>query len=170
MSAKPFLWDIFGKSQIPSTYIFETNQRRHRINIFFETCLRRLKDVTWKTCFLRFIWDVLKRSQKVYLFCDVFKTSWRGHKKHIFFEMYLRYLKEVTKRTCFEMYLRRLKEVTKKASFLRCIRNLLKTSQKRRLLRCFWEVFEMSVSMEIWLRHLKDISCRLGFWNKCGIS
>ena len=44
------------------------------------------------------------------------------------------------------MYLRRLKDVSKKTS----------------LLRCFWEVFEMSLSMEICLRHLKDISCRLG--------
>ena len=41
--------------------------------------------------------------------------------------------------------------------FLRRIRELKKTS----LLRCFGEVFEMSLSMEIWLRHLRDISCRL---------
>ena len=37
--------------------------------------------------------------------------------------------------------------------FLRQIRDLKKTS----LLRCFREVFEMSLSMEIWLRHFRDI-------------
>ena len=41
------------------------------------------------------------------------------------------------------MYLRRLKDVTKK--------------------RCFWKVSEISLSMEIWLRSLRDISCRLGW-------
>ena len=46
----------------------------------------------------------------------------------------------------FEMYLRRSKDVSKKSS----------------LLRCFWEVSVMSLSMEIWLRSLRDISCRLG--------
>ena len=48
------------------------------------------------------------------------------------------------------MHLRRLKDVSKKTS----------------LLRCFWEVFEMSLSMEICLRHLKDISCWLGYYIK----
>ena len=52
------------------------------------------------------------------------------------------------------MYLRRLKGVSKKTS----------------LLRCFWEVFEMSLSMEICLRHLRDISCRLGSKFSSGIS
>ena len=33
------------------------------------------------------------------------------------------------------------------------------------LLRCFWEVVEMSLSMEICLRHLKDISFRLGIYS-----
>ena len=50
------------------------------------------------------------------------------------------------------MYLRRLKDVTKKTS----------------LLGCFWEVSEISLSMEIWLRSLRDISYRLGwdYWWK----
>ena len=48
------------------------------------------------------------------------------------------------------MYLRRLKDISKKSS----------------LLRCFWEVSEMSLSMVIWLRSLRDISYRLRgyFW------
>ena len=116
---------------------------------FFEICLRRLKDVTWK---------------------------------NIFIEMYLKRLKGVPKEASFlEMCLRRLKDVTKKTLFLRCIWDVLKTSQKdsffemylrclkdvtkeTSLLRCFWEVSDMPPSMEIWLRHLKDISCRLGPW------
>ena len=49
------------------------------------------------------------------------------------------------------MYLRRLEDVTKKISFL----------------RSFWEVSEISVSMEIWLRSLRDISYQLErFWMK----
>ena len=74
--------DIFEWSQILSRYIFETGQRCHRINIFFEICLRRLKyvvemylrrlrQVTKKTFFLRRIWDVLKTSQKRRFFWDV---------------------------------------------------------------------------------------------------
>ena len=51
----------------------------------------------------------------------------------------------------FEMHLRRLEDVTKKISFL----------------RSFWEVSEISVSMEIWLRSLRDISYQLErFWMK----
>ena len=54
------------------------------------------------------------------------------------------------------MCLKRLKDVTKKSSLLRCV----------------WEVFEMSLSMEICLRSLRDISCWVGqyfftYW-KCG--
>ena len=44
----------------------------------------------------------------------------------------------------FEMYLRYLKDVSKKTSFLRCL----------------WDVFEMSLSTETWLRYLRDVSCR----------
>ena len=39
--------------------------------------LRRLKDVSKKTSFLRCIWDVLKTSQKSHLFWDVSKRSLR---------------------------------------------------------------------------------------------
>ena len=53
-----------------------------------------------------------------------------------------------TKDIFFEMLLRGLKDVTKKTS----------------LLRCLWEVSEISLSMEIWLRSLRDISCRLGIF------
>ena len=52
----------------------------------------------------------------------------------------------------FEICSRRLKDVTQKTSFL----------------RCFWEVSEMSLSMEIWLRSLRDISCRLGIFIHSG--
>ena len=79
--------------------------------------LRRLRDVTEKTSFLRFARDVLKTSGK---------------------------------RHPFEMFLKRLKDVTKKTSFLRRICDVLKTSQKKiPFLRCFWEVSEISPSMEI---------------------
>ena len=73
---------------------------------FREMLLRRLRDVTEKTYFLRCSRDVLKTSQKRYLFWDVFETSWRLHKKYIFFEMYLKRLKDFRKKSpfsrCFE--------------------------------------------------------------------
>ena len=60
-----------------SRYIFETYQRRHRINTLFEICFRSRKDVAWKTSFLKCIWDFLKTSQKRRLFWDVSKRSLR---------------------------------------------------------------------------------------------
>ena len=75
-------------------------------------------------------------------FCDVFLKN-----KTYLPEMFLAsFLRCFGKGIFFEMFLRRLKDVTKKTS----------------LLRCFWEVSEISLSMEIWLRSLRDISCRLG--------
>ena len=85
---------IFEKFQIPAWDVFETSQRCHRKDIFFEICLRRLKDViektsflrwllrrlidvTKKTSFLRYIWDVLKTSQKSRLLWDVSEWSLR---------------------------------------------------------------------------------------------
>ena len=93
-SHKTILWAIFEKFQIPARDVFETSQRCHRKDIFFEICLRRLKDViqkkvffdmflrrltdvTKKTSFWRCIWDVLKTSQKSHLFWDVSKRSLR---------------------------------------------------------------------------------------------
>ena len=68
-----------------------------------EMFLRRLRQVTEKTSFLRYARDVLKMS----------------HKRHLF-EMFLRRLTDIAKKdTFFEMYLRRLKDVTKKSSLLR---------------------------------------------------
>ena len=65
--------------------------------------LRRLRQVTEKTSFLRYARDVLKMS----------------HKRHLF-EMFLGRLTDIAKKdTFFEMYLRRLKDVTKKSSLLR---------------------------------------------------
>ena len=43
-----------------------------------------------------------------------------------------------------EIYLKCLKDVSRKTSFLRCL----------------WDVFEMSLSTETWLRYLRDVSCR----------
>ena len=116
-------------------------------------------------------WDALKTSHKKHLFWDVFETSYRGHKKDIFFEMYLRHLKDVSTKTSFLRCIWDvLKRSQKKTSFFRCIWDVLKASQKRRLfwdvsersLRCLREVFEMSLSMEIWLGDPRGISCRLG--------
>ena len=70
-----FVWYFWIVTNTFKGYIFETYQRRQRINIFFEICLRRLKDVTWKTSFLRCIWDVLEASQKRHLFWNIFETS-----------------------------------------------------------------------------------------------
>ena len=47
------LWDIFEKSRLLSGDVFETSQRRHGKDIFFEICSRRLQDVIQKTSFLR---------------------------------------------------------------------------------------------------------------------
>ena len=74
---KSFLWDIFDKPKILARDVFETSQRRYGKDIFFEICLRRLKDVTQKTSFLGCFWDVLKTSQKRHLFWDVSERSLR---------------------------------------------------------------------------------------------
>ena len=55
---------IFEKPQDLAWDIFETSWRRHGIDIFFEICWRRLRDITHKTSFLRCIWVALKMSQK----------------------------------------------------------------------------------------------------------
>ena len=67
-----FVWYCWIVTNTFKEYIFQTYQRRQRIN-FFEICLRRLKDVTWKTSFFSCI--CLKMSQKKHLFRDVFETS-----------------------------------------------------------------------------------------------
>lgn len=74
-------------------------QSHHRINIFFEMCLKSLKEVTWKSSFLRYILSAWKMSQKKYIRCiwDVFKLS----KKRHLFDIYLSCLKDVTKRRLF---------------------------------------------------------------------
>ena len=72
-----FVWCIFEKLKILARDEFETSQRRHGKDIFFEMFLRRLKDVTKKTSFLRRIWAVLKTSPKKYLFWDVSGRSLR---------------------------------------------------------------------------------------------
>ena len=82
--------------------------RNHFCDLFLENqkylremFLRRLRDVTKKTSFLRYARDMLQTSHKntsfLRCFWDVLKTS----KKDIFFEMYLRRLKDVTKRQLF---------------------------------------------------------------------
>lgn len=48
---KSFFWGIFEKPQTLARGVFETSQKRHRKNIFFEILLRRLKAVTQKTSF-----------------------------------------------------------------------------------------------------------------------
>ena len=68
-------------------------------------------------------------------------------KKHLFWDILNMFQRFHTKDVFFEMFLRRLKNVIKK-SFL---------------LRCFKEFSEMSLLMKIWLRSLRDISCRLGY-------
>ena len=92
-SDKIILWGIFEKLKILVRDFFETSQRRHRKDIFFEICSRCLKNVTQKTSFSRCFWDVLKTSQK-----------------DIFLEMYLKRLKEKS---------HLLWDVSKK--FLRCL-------------------------------------------------
>ena len=74
---KTYFWDISETSENKHLFwdMFETPERRHLKNIFSEMYLRRLKELTKKTSFLRRIWDVLKRSQKRHLFLDVFETS-----------------------------------------------------------------------------------------------
>lgn len=48
---KSFLGGIFEKPQTLARGVFETSQKRHRKNIFFEILLRRLKAVTQKISF-----------------------------------------------------------------------------------------------------------------------
>ena len=60
------------------------SQRRHGKDIFLEIYLRRLKDVTQKTSFLRCFWEVLKTWQKRHLLWDVserclrYVSQWRS--------------------------------------------------------------------------------------------
>ena len=72
-----FVWRIFEKPKILARDVFETSQRRHGKDIFFEMYLRRLKDVTKKTSFLRYFWDVLKTPKKRHLFWDVSERTLR---------------------------------------------------------------------------------------------
>ena len=74
--------------------------------------------------------------------CDVSETS---RNRNFFWDIFETSYRRHTKEVFFETDLRRIKDVTKKSS----------------LLRCFWEVSEMSLSMEIWLRSLRDILCHL---------
>ena len=76
----------YGNHTKPSCGLFLKNYRYLR-----EMFLRHLRDVTEKTPFSRYVWDVLK-------------MSYRHHKKDIFFKKYLR----------------RLKDISKKSSLLRC--------------------------------------------------
>ena len=108
-------------------------------------------------------------------FCDVFLENQKYLR-----EMFLRRLRDVTEKTSFLKYARDMLETShKKISFLRCFWDVLKTSKKTPFSRCIWDVLKTSqkdisfemfltgsktfLSMEIWLRSLRDISCRLGY-------
>ena len=70
--------DIFLKNpKILGRDFFETSQRCHEKDIFFEICFSRLKDVTQKTSSLRCFWDVLKTLQKRHPFWDGSERSLR---------------------------------------------------------------------------------------------
>ena len=99
--------------------------------------------------FLRRLRDATEKTSFSRFVRDVFKTSC---KRRLFWDVFETSQRRHKKDIFFEMHLRRLKDVTKKSS----------------LLRYFWEVSKMSLSMEIWLRSLRDISCRLGtvIWTK----
>ena len=96
--------------------------------------------------FLRRLRDVTEKTSFLRHVWDVLKTS---YKRRLFWDVSETSYRRHKKNMFFEMYLRRLKDVSKKPS----------------LVRCFWEVSEMSPWMEIWLRSLRDISCRLGHYN-----
>ena len=57
-----FVWCIFEKLKILARDDFETSQRRHGKDIFFETYLWRLKDITKKNTFFEMflggLWDI----------------------------------------------------------------------------------------------------------------
>ena len=95
--------------------------------------------------FLRHLRDVMEKTSFSRYVWDVLKTS---YKRRLFWDVSKTSYRRHEKDIIFEMYLRHLKDVSKKAS----------------LLRCFWEVSERSFSMEIWLKSLRDISCRLGYY------
>ena len=83
----------YGNHTKPFCGVFLKNHKYLR-----EMFLKRLRDMTEKTSFSRYVWDVLKTSCKRRLFWDVSETSYRRH-KNIFFEMYLRHLKDVSKKS-----------------------------------------------------------------------
>ena len=120
-------------------------QSHHRINIFFEMCLRSLKEVTWKSSFLRYILSALKMSRKRYIFFEMYLSRLeRRLKKASLLRCIWDVFKMSKKRHLFDIYLSCLKDVTKR--------------------RLFWDVSEWSLRcFSQWrLRHLKDISCWLG--------
>ena len=81
-SHETILWDIFEKSQILARHVFETFQRCHEKDIFFEICSRRLKDVIQKTSFfemfLKRLKDVTKKSSFLRCFWEVSKMPLNG--------------------------------------------------------------------------------------------
>ena len=91
--------------------------------------------------FVTYFWKTKTTCERC--FWDVSETS---RKRHLFWDMSETSERRHAKDIFLEMFLSRLKDVTKKTSFLRCL----------------WEVSEISLSMEIWLRSLRDISCLLG--------
>ena len=108
-----------------------------------------------------------------------FVTSSRRHIKDIFYKMYLRHLQDITQKTSF---LRCIWDVSKTSRKRRLSGDVLKTSyiclekdifpdihvrclkhvsRKTSFFRCLWEVFETSLSMETWLKCVRDLPCWL---------
>ena len=92
---------------------------------------------THEAIFVGYFWKITNTCERY--FGDISEMS---RNRHLFWDMLEMSWRRHTKEMCW----RRLKDVTKKSS----------------LLRWFWEVSEMSLSMKIWLRSLRNISCWLG--------
>ena len=98
----------------------------------------------FREMFLRRLIDVTEKTSFLRYSRGALKTS---QKRYLFWDIFETSWRLHKKDIFFEMHLRRLKDVRKKSSFL----------------RCFLDVSEMSLSVETWLRSIRDISCRLGW-------
>ena len=126
-----------GPTSILSDIVI-TLRKSHEI--IFVTYFWKTKN-TCERCF----WDVSETSRKRHLF-EICLRRLKDVTQHLFWDVFETSYRRHKKDIFFEMHLRRLKDVTKLTS----------------LLRCFWEVCEISLSMKIWLRSLRYISCRQG--------
>ena len=93
----------------------------------------------------------------------IFEMYQRRRTIDIFLEICLKHFKDATWKTYFSQIETSWRRQKKDISFEIFLTHHKDVTKKTSLQSCFWEVFEMFLSIVIWLRSLKDISC----WLRC---